>query len=150
MPDLVAYTDGACSGNPGPGGWGALLQAKDGDTVLKEKELKGGAKDTTNNRMELTAAINALAELDRASKITVVTDSAYVKDGITKWLAGWKKNGWKTAAKKPVKNEDLWRDLDAQTQRHDVAWQWVKGHAGHPENERADELARAGMAPFKA
>jgi len=150
MPDLVAYTDGACSGNPGPGGWGALLQAKDGDTVLKEKELKGGAKDTTNNRMELTAAINALAELDRASKITVVTDSAYVKDGITKWLAGWKKNGWKTAAKKPVKNEDLWRDLDAQTQRHDVAWQWVKGHAGHPENERADELARAGMAPYKS
>ncbi|MGV6839781.1 MAG: ribonuclease HI [Planktomarina sp.] len=150
MPDLVAYTDGACSGNPGPGGWGALLQAKNGDVVIKEKELKGGAADTTNNRMELTAAINALAELDRSSKITVVTDSSYVKDGITKWLAGWKKKGWKTAAKKPVKNEDLWRELDMQTQRHDVTWEWVKGHAGHPENERADELARAGMGPYKA
>ncbi|NVO24502.1 ribonuclease HI [Donghicola mangrovi] len=150
MPDLYAYTDGACSGNPGPGGWGALLQAKVGEDVVKEKELKGGEADTTNNRMELLAAIHALETLERPSKITVVTDSAYVKGGITQWLYGWKKNGWKTSTKKPVKNEDLWRRLDEARQRHDVTWEWVKGHAGHPENERADELARAGMAPFKS
>ena len=149
MPDLFAYTDGACSGNPGPGGWGVLLQAKTGDTVVKERELKGGEADTTNNRMELEAAIAALEALERPSRVTVVTDSAYVKGGITAWLFSWKKNGWKTATKKPVKNEDLWRRLDAAAARHDVTWQWVKGHAGHPENERADELARAGMAPFK-
>lgn len=149
MPDLYAYTDGACSGNPGPGGWGALLIARADGAVLKERELKGGEAETTNNRMELTAAIEALRALDRASRITLVTDSAYVKDGITKWIHGWKAKGWKTAAKKPVKNEDLWRALDAETRRHDITWEWVKGHAGHPENERADELARAGMAPFK-
>ncbi len=149
MPDLFAYTDGACSGNPGPGGWGALLIARDGDTVVKERALKGGAADTTNNRMELLAAITALETLDRPTKMTIVTDSSYVKDGITSWIHGWKKRGWKTAAKKPVKNEDLWRRLDAAVARHDVAWEWVKGHAGHPENERADELARAGMEPFK-
>lgn len=149
MPDLFAYTDGACSGNPGPGGWGALLIAKDGDTVVKERELCGGEADTTNNRMELLAAISALDALERATKLTVVTDSSYVKDGLTKWIHGWKRNGWRTAAKKPVKNEDLWKRLDAAAARHDVAWEWVKGHAGHPENERADELARAGMAPFK-
>jgi len=149
MPDLYAFTDGACSGNPGPGGWGVLMQAKTGETVLKERELKGGEKQTTNNRMELEAAIAALEALERPSKITVVTDSAYVKGGITAWLYSWKKNGWKTSTKKPVKNEDLWRRLDAAAQRHDVTWEWVKGHAGHPENERADELARAGMAPFK-
>ena len=136
MPDLFAYTDGACSGNPGPGGWGALLRAMDGETVVKERELKGGEQETTNNRMELLAAIHALESLARPSKITVVTDSAYVKNGVTGWIFGWKKNGWKTAAKKPVKNVEL--------------WEWVKGHAGHPENERADELARAGMAPFKS
>jgi ribonuclease HI len=149
MPDLYAFTDGACSGNPGPGGWGVLMQAKQGDTVLKERELKGGAAQTTNNQMELQAAIAALEALDRPSKITVVTDSAYVKGGITAWLYSWKKNGWKTSTKKPVKNEDLWRQLDAAAARHDVTWEWVKGHAGHPENERADALARAGMAPFK-
>jgi ribonuclease HI len=149
MPDLFAFTDGACSGNPGPGGWGVLMQAKTGDTVVKERELKGGQPDTTNNRMELEAAIAALDALDRPSKITVITDSAYVKGGITAWLFGWKKNGWRTSTKKPVKNEDLWRRLDEAAARHDVTWQWVKGHAGHPENERADELARAGMAPFK-
>ncbi len=149
MPDLVAYTDGACSGNPGPGGWGVLLQAKDGDAVLKERELCGGEGETTNNRMELMAAITALETLDRASVITIVTDSSYVKDGITQWIHGWKKRGWKTAGKKPVKNVELWQQLDAATQRHDVTWEWVKGHAGHPENERADELARAGMEPFK-
>ena len=150
MPDLVAYTDGACSGNPGPGGWGVLLQARDGDRVLRERELSGGEAQTTNNRMELMAAITALETLDRPSTITIVTDSAYVKGGITEWIDGWKRRGWKTAAKKPVKNEDLWRRLDEAVARHDqVTWKWVKGHAGHPENERADELARAGMAPFK-
>jgi ribonuclease HI len=149
MPDLYAYTDGACSGNPGPGGWGVLLRAKDGETVVKERELHGGEANTTNNQMELMAAISALESLTRASKITVVTDSQYVKNGVTGWIFGWKKNGWKTAAKKPVKNAELWQRLDAAQARHDVTWEWVKGHAGHPENERADELARAGMAPFK-
>ena len=149
MPELYAYTDGACSGNPGPGGWGALLIARDGDKVVKERTLKGGAADTTNNRMELSAAIEALEALERPSKITIVTDSSYVKDGLTKWIFGWKKNGWKTAAKKPVKNVDLWKQLDAAQARHQVSWEWVKGHAGHPENERADELAREGMAPYK-
>lgn len=149
MPELFAYTDGACSGNPGPGGWGALMQAKDGDQVVKERELNGGEADTTNNRMELLAAITALETLERPTKITVVTDSNYVKNGITGWIFGWKKNGWKNAAKKPVKNAELWMRLDEAAARHDVTWQWVKGHAGHPENERADELARAGMEPFK-
>jgi ribonuclease HI len=149
MHDLLAFTDGACSGNPGPGGWGVLLQARDGERVLRERELSGGEALTTNNRMELMAAISALEALDRAAAMTMVTDSAYVKGGITQWLRGWKRNGWKTADKKPVKNEDLWRRLDAAAARHDVTWTWVKGHAGHPENERADALARAGMAPFK-
>ena len=149
MPDLFAFTDGACSGNPGPGGWGVVLQAKDGDALLKARELRGGAAETTNNRMELTAAIEALQTLERESKITLITDSVYVKDGITKWLWGWKKNGWRTAAKKPVKNAELWQKLDAAQARHQVTWQWVKGHAGQPENERADALARQGMAPFK-
>ncbi len=150
MPDLFAYTDGACSGNPGPGGWGVLLLAKDGDAVLKERELCDGAALTTNNQMELTAAIEALNALDKPSRITVVTDSSYVKDGITSWIHGWKKRGWKTANKKPVKNEELWRALDNAVGRHQVTWEWVKGHAGHPENERADELARRGMEPFKS
>ncbi|MEM6440454.1 MAG: ribonuclease HI [Pseudomonadota bacterium] len=148
-PSLFAYTDGACSGNPGPGGWGALLVARDGDTVLKSRELSGGESQTTNNRMELLAAIHALEALERPSDITVVTDSAYVKGGITGWLRGWKRNGWRTADKKPVKNVDLWQRLDQAEARHSVTWEWVKGHAGHPENERADALARAGMAPFK-
>ena len=149
MADLFAYTDGACSGNPGPGGWGVLLIARDGDTVLKTRELQGGEADTTNNRMELLAAIEALIALERASEITVVTDSAYVKNGVTGWIHGWKRNGWKTSNKKPVKNVDLWQALDEAQMRHDVTWEWIKGHAGHEENERADELARAGMAPFK-
>ena len=149
MAELYAFTDGACSGNPGPGGWGALLQAKEGEAVMRERELSGGEARTTNNRMELMAAIAALEALERPAAITVVTDSAYVRGGITEWLAGWKRNGWKTAAKKPVKNEDLWRRLEAAAARHRVRWEWVKGHAGHPENERADALARAGMAPFK-
>ncbi|MGR3614898.1 MAG: ribonuclease HI [Paracoccaceae bacterium] len=149
MPELFAYTDGACSGNPGPGGWGALLQAKDGETVVKERELKGGEGETTNNRMELLAAIHALESLTRSSTLTVVTDSAYVKNGVTGWIHGWKRNGWRTSNKKPVKNVELWQRLDEAQKNHDVTWKWVKGHAGHPENERADELARAGMAPFK-
>ena len=149
MPKLFAYTDGACSGNPGPGGWGALMQAMDGGAVVKERELKGGEANTTNNRMELLAAIHALEALERDTEITVVTDSNYVKNGITGWIFGWKKNGWKNAAKKPVANVELWQRLDAANARHRVTWEWVKGHAGHPENERADALARAGMAPFK-
>ena len=149
MTALYAFTDGACSGNPGPGGWGVLLQAKKGEAIVKERELSGGEPETTNNRMELLAAISALETLERASDITVITDSAYVKNGVTSWIFGWKRNGWKTASKKPVKNVDLWQRLDDAQQRHTVSWEWVKGHAGHPENERADELARAGMAPFK-
>ena len=148
MPDLYAYTDGACSGNPGPGGWGAVLIARDGDAVVKERDLKGGEAHTTNNRMELLAAINALETLSSASTLTVVTDSSYVKDGITKWIYGWKAKGWKKKGGE-IKNIDLWQRLDEARGRHDVTWEWVKGHAGHPENERADELARAGMAPFK-
>ncbi len=147
--EIVAFTDGACSGNPGPGGWGVLLQARRGDRVVKERELKGGEAETTNNRMELMAAIAALEALERPSRITIVTDSAYLKGGITGWMDRWERNGWRTSAKKPVKNEDLWRRLREAARRHEVHWQWVKGHAGHAENERADRLAREGMAPFK-
>ena len=149
MAELFAYTDGACSGNPGPGGWGVLLQARDGDAVVKERALQGGEAQTTNNRMELLAAINALESLTRSTTITIVTDSNYVKNGITSWINGWKRNGWRNAAKKPVANAELWKRLDAAQAQHRVTWEWVKGHAGHPENEKADELARAGMAPFK-
>mgnify|MGYP001604565945 CR=1 FL=1 len=149
MPQLFAYTDGACSGNPGPGGWGVLLLAREGEAILKERTLCGGEAETTNNRMELLAAISALETLARPSEIVVVTDSAYVKNGVTGWIFGWKRNGWKTADKKPVKNVDLWQRLDEAQARHKVEWRWIKGHAGHAENERADELARAGMAPFK-
>lgn len=149
MPELFAYTDGACSGNPGPGGWGVLLIARNGEAVVKTRELNGGEADTTNNRMELLAAIEALNALERASTITVVTDSAYVKNGVTAWIHGWKRNGWKASNKKPVKNVDLWQALDEAQARHRVTWEWIKGHAGHAENERADELARVGMKPFK-
>ena len=145
MPDLFAYTDGACSGNPGPGGWGALLRAIEGEAVIKERELNGGEAQTTNNRMELMAAISALESLSRPTRITVVTDSAYVKNGVTGWIHGWKRNGWKTAAKKPVKNIDLWQRLEAAASTHEIDWQWVKGHAGDPGNERADQLANEGM-----
>ena len=144
MPDLFAYTDGACSGNPGPGGWGALLMARDGETILRERELSGGEADTTNNRMELLAAISALEALEKPAAITVVTDSAYVKNGVTSWIHGWKRNGWKTAAKKPVKKKDLWQALEAACERHEIKWVWVKGHAGDEGNEKADELARLG------
>lgn len=149
MAEIIAYTDGACSGNPGPGGWGALLIALKNGEVARERCLKGGEEMTTNNRMELTAAIEALNALGRPTEITVVTDSNYVKGGVTQWIHGWKRNGWKTASRQPVKNEDLWRALDEAQARHQVTWKWVKGHAGHEENERADELAREGMAPFK-
>ncbi|RCS23370.1 ribonuclease HI [Phyllobacterium salinisoli] len=144
MKIIEAYTDGACSGNPGPGGWGVVLRWNG-----KEKELFGGEPDTTNNRMELMAAISALTGLKEPCEVALYTDSKYVMDGISKWIHGWKKNGWKTADRKPVKNGELWQALDEATRRHKVTWHWVKGHAGHPENERADALARAGMAPFK-
>jgi ribonuclease HI len=149
MAALFAYTDGACSGNPGPGGWGVLLLARDGAAIVKERTLQGGEALTTNNRMELLAAISALEALARPSEITVVTDSAYVKNGVTEWIHGWKRKGWKTASGAPVKNVDLWQRLESAQARHKVVWTWIKGHAGHAENERADELARAGMAPFK-
>ena len=142
---VIIHTDGACSGNPGPGGWGAIL-AYGG----KVKELSGGEANTTNNRMELMGAIMALEALTRPSFVELHTDSQYLRDGITKWIHGWKRNGWKTADKKPVKNTELWQRLDAALQRHEVSFHWVKGHAGHDQNERADELAREGMAPFKS
>ena len=138
------FTDGACSGNPGPGGWGAILRI--GET---EKELKGGDSETTNNRMELMAAIMALEALKRPCSVTLHTDSTYVKNGITDWIAKWKRNGWRTAAKKPVKNAELWKRLEEALGPHKVTWKWVKGHAGHPENERADQLARDGMKPYQ-
>lgn len=142
MADRVEiWTDGACSGNPGPGGWGAVLRYGD-----REKELFGGERDTTNNRMELMAAIRALEALKRPSRVSLTTDSTYVRSGITEWINGWKRNGWRTAAKKPVKNADLWRRLDEAIKPHRVDWHWVRGHTGHPENERADELARRGIA----
>lgn len=137
---VVLYTDGSCKGNPGPGGWGALLEFGE-----HAKELNGGESPTTNNRMELTAVIEGLRALNRSCQITIVTDSTYVKDGITKWIVNWKRNGWQTKARKPVKNKDLWEALDVELSTHDVSWEWVKGHAGHPGNERADQLANAGV-----
>ncbi len=137
---VEVYTDGACRGNPGPGGWGVLLRY--GKT---EKELYGGEANTTNNRMELMAAIQALENLKRNCKVSLTTDSEYVRKGITEWIANWKKRGWKTAAKKPVKNKDLWQRLDKAATEHQVDWHWVRGHTGHPENERADELANKGI-----
>lgn len=150
MPDLFAYTDGACSGNPGPGGWGVLMIARENGAVIKERELSGGEALTTNNRMELLAAISALEALTRSSEVTIVTDSAYVKNGVTEWIHAWKRKNWRTAGGSPVKNVELWQRLEAAAARHTVTWRWIKGHAGHAENERADALARAGMAPFKA
>ncbi|MEL7428410.1 MAG: ribonuclease HI [Pseudomonadota bacterium] len=144
MKHVKIWTDGACSGNPGPGGWGALLRFGE-----VEKELFGGAAETTNNRMELMATIEALNALKEPCEVDLTTDSQYVKGGITGWIHGWKKNGWKTAAKKPVKNEELWKLLDEAVSRHKVQWHWIKGHAGHAENEKADELARLGMQDYK-
>lgn len=142
---VVIHTDGACSGNPGPGGWGAILEFNG-----KTKELKGGMALTTNNQMELTAAIEALNALKRPCNVEIHTDSQYVKNGVTSWVHNWKRNGWRTADKKPVKNAELWQALDAATERHNIDWRWVKGHAGHDLNERADTLANEGMAPYKA
>ncbi|GGD18194.1 ribonuclease HI [Pyruvatibacter mobilis] len=144
MTRVDVYTDGACSGNPGPGGWGAVLISGG-----NEKEISGGEPGTTNNRMELMAAIMALEAMKRPVEVHLHTDSTYVRDGITKWIHGWKKNGWKTAAKKPVKNADLWQRLEEAAGRHKVEWHWVKGHAGHPQNERADELARGGLEAYR-
>ena len=140
MPNVEAFTDGACRGNPGPGGWGVVLRA--GSNV---KELFGGDPATTNNRMELRAAIEALTALKQPCKVDLYTDSVYVRSGIMEWLPAWRARGWRTADKKPVKNQDLWEALSAQAARHDVTWHWVKGHSGHPENERADELANEGI-----
>ncbi len=139
-PAVEIFTDGACKGNPGPGGWGVLLRFG-----AKQRELWGGERDTTNNRMELTAAIKGLEALNRRCQVALTTDSQYVRKGITEWIENWKRKGWKTANKQPVKNEDLWRQLDELATRHDVAWHWVKGHSGHAENERADELANCGI-----
>ena len=138
------FTDGACSGNPGPGGWGALLRYNG-----YEKEMSGGEADTTNNRMEMLAAIVALESLSQPCDVNLYTDSTYLKDGITKWIFGWKKNGWRTSAKKPVKNVDLWQRLDETIKPHDIDWHWVKGHSGHPENERVDDLARAEVENYR-
>jgi len=137
--EVELYTDGACKGNPGPGGWGALLRFKG-----VERELYGGERQTTNNRMELTAVIEGLETLKRPCGVRIVTDSQYVKQGITQWIARWRRNGWRTASKQPVKNRDLWERLDAALKHHKVKWEWVRGHAGHPENERADQLANQG------
>jgi ribonuclease HI len=143
MSRVIIHTDGACSGNPGPGGWGAII--RDGGKVT---EIKGGNAATTNNRMELLAAISALESLAGGTPAELHTDSQYLRDGITQWLHNWKKNGWRTSDKKPVKNVDLWKRLEAAAERHQVTWHWVRGHVGHDENERADELAREGMQPF--
>ncbi len=140
---ITIFTDGACSGNPGPGGWGVILRHG-----AKEKELMGGEAETTNNRMELMAAIEALNALKKPCRVHLVTDSNYVKEGITTWIHTWKQNGWRTAARKPVKNADLWQALEAVMEPHDMTWEWVRGHTGHPENERADVLARQGMQKF--
>ncbi len=143
-PHVIIFTDGACSGNPGPGGWGAILRFGE-----LEKELKGGERDTTNNRMELMAAISALEALKKPAVVDLTTDSQYVRQGIMSWIHNWKKNGWRTSDKKPVKNVDLWQRLDAALQQHRVQWHWVKGHSGHAENERVDQLAREGLAAIR-
>ena len=147
--EVEIFTDGACSGNPGPGGWGAILRLEKADSGNRERELSGGERATTNNRMELMAAIMGLEALKRSCTVHLYTDSIYLRDGITKWIHGWKKNGWRTADKKPVKNVELWQRLDAARAPHQVDWRWVKGHSGHPENERADQLARAEIAKLR-
>ena len=150
MHNLFAYTDGACSGNPGPGGWGVLLVAKNNDKIIKEKELYGGQGDTTNNQMERMAAIQGLEALKRASSVVLTTDSQYVRQGITQWIHGWKRNGWKTSQKQPVKNKTLWQRLDTAVAKHQVEWHWVKGHSGHEENERVDMAANDAIDVMQA
>ena len=149
MKKIDLYTDGACSGNPGPGGWGSVLEFRF-EGQLHTKELQGGEAQSTNNRMEMRAVIEGLAALKEHCNVTVTTDSSYVKDGITKWVHGWKKNGWKTAAKKPVKNKELWLEMLAQCERHTLTWKWIKGHSGHAQNERCDTLATDWVKDFKA
>ena len=143
MKEIEIYTDGACSGNPGPGGWGVILISNS-----HRKELSGGEAKTTNNRMEMTAAIKALEALKQPCRVRLHTDSVYLKDGITRWIHNWKQNGWRTANRKPVKNADLWTRIDELVEHHEIGWHWIKGHSGHPENERADALARDGMEPY--
>ena len=147
--EINIYTDGACSGNPGPGGWGALLVAKKDGKIISEKEIYGGSSNTTNNRMELTAAIKGIEALKKRSIVTIVTDSRYLQDGMTKWLIQWTKNNWKNAQKKEIKNVDLWKEIYTLSNSHNISWKWVKGHNKHEENEKADYLARIGMQGYK-
>ncbi|MBL8472546.1 MAG: ribonuclease HI [Rhodocyclaceae bacterium] len=150
MDEVEIFTDGACSGNPGPGGWGAILRLVSGDRAGLEKELWGGVPDTTNNRMELAAVIEALRSLKRPVSLRVYTDSQYVQKGISEWVPNWKRRGWQTADRKPVKNKDLWQELERLAAPHQIEWRWVRGHSGHAENERADALARRGIASLRA
>jgi len=149
MIEVIIYTDGACSGNPGPGGWGVVLQALKSGKLISSKEVCGGENQTTNNRMELTAAISGLKMLKKRSVVTIITDSVYLKDGMTKWLPKWLSNNWKNSSKKEIKNIDLWKRIYALSEDHVITWQWVKGHSAHPENEKADYLARLGMSEYK-
>ncbi|MEE2774521.1 MAG: ribonuclease HI [Pseudomonadota bacterium] len=149
MIEITIHTDGACSGNPGPGGWGAILTATENGTIISEKEIFGGDENTTNNRMELTAAIKALQALKKKTTLTLITDSKYLRDGMTIWLASWVKNNWKSSQNKEIKNKDLWQDIHNLSQKHQISWNWVKGHDNHPGNERADYLARKGMLKFQ-
>ena len=147
--EVKVFTDGACSGNPGPGGWGAILKALKDGKLISEKEIYGGEEITTNNRMELVAAIKALESLKKQSRVTIITDSKYLKDGMTKWINNWLSNNWRNSANKEIKNIDLWKKINALSQSHEVLWEWVKGHNSHEENERADHLARLGMSSYK-
>tara|TARA_Y100001934_G_C11851647_1_gene539822 strand:- start:73 stop:525 length:453 start_codon:yes stop_codon:yes gene_type:complete len=149
MVEVTIHTDGACSGNPGPGGWGAILTATENGTIISEKEIFGGDENTTNNRMELTAAIKALQALKKKTTLTLITDSKYLRDGMTIWLASWVKNNWKSSQNKEIKNKDLWQDIHNLSQKHQISWNWVKGHDNHLGNERADYLARKGMLKFQ-
>ena len=149
MIEIRIYTDGACSGNPGPGGWGVVMKATKENKLVREKELSGGEPETTNNRMELTAAIEGIKTLSRPAKCTIITDSKYLMDGLTKWLPKWRENNWKNSKNKDIKNQDLWKKIELLSSQHKISWEWVKGHNSHPGNEKADFLARKGMGKFK-